>query len=198
MKILHIISSPRGQASFSIKLGNEIVEHLQQKYPGSIVATHNLTDTPFPHLEEVYLSSFLTETEKRTPKQLEAIRHSDESIAELMEADIIVIGVPMYNFSIHSSLKAWLDHVLRAGITFRYSENGPEGLVKNKKVYLAISSGGVYSEGPMKSYDFTEPYLLKALSFIGITDITTYRVEGVAIPGIQETALEKAVERIAV
>ncbi|MFT3676401.1 MAG: NAD(P)H-dependent oxidoreductase [Chitinophagaceae bacterium] len=198
MKILHIISSPRGNASFSIKLGNEIVAHLQSKYPGSTVKTHDLTQTPFPHLEEMHLSSFLTETEKRTTEQAAAASHSDAAIAEIMEADTIVIGAPMYNFGIHSSLKAWLDHVLRAGVTFRYTEKGPEGLLINKKVYLAISSGGVYSDGPMKSYDFTEPYLLKTLGFVGLNDITTYRVEGVAIPGIQETAFEKAVEKIAV
>src|SRR5690606_13185688 len=121
----------------------------------------------------------------------------DEAIAALKAADIIVIGVPMYNFSIHSTLKAWIDHIMRAGVTFKYTEDGPVGLLGNKKVYLAIASGGVYS-GDRKQFDFTEPYLRAALGFIGITDITTYRVEGVAIPGIQEDAYSKAIEAIAV
>ncbi|SEL00685.1 FMN-dependent NADH-azoreductase [Parapedobacter koreensis] len=198
MKILHIISSPRGDASYSIKLGNEVVEQLQAKYPGSTVKTHDLTTTPFPHLEEAHLTSFMTEPEQRSAAQAEAVKHSDEAIAELMEADIIVIGAPMYNFNIHSTLKAWLDHITRAGITFSYSASGPDGLVKDKKAYIAISSGGVYSDGPMKSFDFIEPYLTMMLNFIGITDITTYRVEGVSMAEMQQHALARAVEKIAV
>jgi FMN-dependent NADH-azoreductase len=198
MKILHVISSPRKEASFSIKLGNEIIERLLRKHPGSTVATHNLTETPFPHMEEVHLHSFFTEPGLRTPELVEAVKHSDEAIQELMDADIIVIGVPMYNFSIHSTLKAWLDHVMRAGVTFKYSEAGVEGLLKNKKVYLAVSSGGIYSDGPMQSFDFTAPYLLKVLNFIGITDVTTYRVEGVNLPTVKDKALDTAFEKIAV
>lgn len=198
MKILHLISSPRRVASFSIRLGNEIIERLQKRYPDAVVKTHDLTQTPFPHLEEVHLNSFMTDPLKRNEEFVDAAKPSDEAIAELMEADIIVIGVPMYNFSIHSTLKAWIDHVMRSGITFRYSAAGPEGLVKNKKVFLAVSTGGVYSEGPMKDFDFTEPYLVKALNFIGITDITTYRVEGTGIPELKDMAWSKAVELVEV
>ncbi|RPD42287.1 FMN-dependent NADH-azoreductase [Chitinophaga barathri] len=192
MKILHLISSPRNEGSFSIKLGNAIVAQLQSKYPGSTVKTRDLTATPFPHLEEVHITSFYTPAEARSAELTEAIKHSDEAISQLQEADIIVIGAPMYNFNIHSSLKAWIDHVIRRGTTFSISEKGVEGLVKGKKVYLAISSGGVFSEGHMKGADFIEPYLKHILGFIGLTDITTYRVEGLSIPGIQDTALEKA------
>ncbi|MDT3403728.1 FMN-dependent NADH-azoreductase [Mucilaginibacter terrae] len=149
MKILHLISSPRGEASFSIKLGNAIVEKLQASNPGSTVKTHNLANKPFPHLEEVHLNSFFTPVENHSPEQKAAIKHSDDAIAELQEADVIVIGAPLYNFNIHSTLKAWIDHIARAGKTFSYSEAGPEGLVKGKKVYVAISSGGVYTEGPV-------------------------------------------------
>ncbi|MHB8208509.1 FMN-dependent NADH-azoreductase [Mucilaginibacter sp.] len=198
MKILHIISSPRGEASFSIKLGNGIVEKLKAKYPGSIVKERDLTSTSFPHLEEVHLNSFFTPAESRTPEQVEAVKHSDIAIAEIKAADIIVIGVPLYNFSIHSSLKAWIDHIARAGQTFRYSANGPEGLVKDKKVYLALASGGVYSEGPSASYDFASPYLKTFLSFLGMTDTTVLRVEGVAVPDLKDTALEKAIASIEV
>jgi len=196
MKILHLISSPRGEASFSIKLGNALVEKLQTANPESTVKVHNLVKHPFPHLEEVHLNSFFTPVESRTPELLEAVKHSDDAIAEIMDANTIIIGVPMYNFSIHSTLKAWIDHIARAGVTFRYTESGPEGLVKNKKVYLAIATGGVYSEGAMKAYDFTEPYLRSVLGFLGMTDITAYRVEGVNMPQFKDNALDKALSSI--
>ncbi len=196
MKILHLISSPRSEASFSIKLGNAIVEKLQAANPNSTVKVHNLVKTPFPHLEEVHLNSFFTPKESHTPELTEAVKHSDDAITEIMDADVLVIGVPMYNFSIHSTLKAWIDHIARAGKTFRYAENGPEGLVKNKKVYLAISTGGVYSDGPMKAYDFTEPYLRVVLGFLGMTDLAAFRVEGVSVPDLKDQALEKAVAAI--
>lgn len=196
MKILHLISSPRGEASFSIKLGKTVVDKLLAAHPGSTVKEHNLVKTPFPHLEEVHLNSFFTPKENLTPELTEAVKHSDDAIAEIMDADVIVIGVPMYNFSIHSTLKAWIDHIARAGKTFRYSEQGPEGLIKNKKVYLAIATGGIYSEGPMKAYDFTEPYLRTVLGFLGMTDITTFRVEGMNMPELKDQALEKAIAAI--
>jgi len=196
MKILHLISSPRGEASFSIKLGNAVIEKLQAANPDSTVKAHNLVKTPFPHLEEVHLNSFFTPADSRTPEHLEAVKHSDSAIAELQEADAIVIGVPMYNFSIHSTLKAWIDHIARAGVTFKYGENGPEGLVKGKKVYLAIATGGVYSDGQMKAYDFTEPYLRAVLGFLGMTDVTAFRVEGINLPNLKDSALPKAIDSI--
>ncbi|NMN37021.1 NAD(P)H-dependent oxidoreductase [Pedobacter riviphilus] len=196
MKILHLISSPRGEASFSVKLGNAIVEKLQAANPGSTVTTNNLTNTPFPHLEEVHINSFFTPLENHTPELAEAVKHSDQAITELKNADAIVIGVPMYNFGLPSALKAWIDHIARAGQTFSYSENGPVGLIKGKKVYLAISSGGVYSDGPMKAYDFTESYLRSVLGFLGMIDVTAYRVEGLSIPNLKDVALNNAVESI--
>ncbi|MFC3562879.1 FMN-dependent NADH-azoreductase [Pedobacter jamesrossensis] len=196
MKILHIISSPRGEASFSIKLGTAIVEKLKASNPDSHLTVHDLTRSPFPHLEEVHLNSFFTPAESRTAEQAEAIQHSNNAIAELKAAEVIVIGVPMYNFGIHSTLKAWIDHIARAGQTFKYTENGPVGLVEGKKVYLAISTGGVYSQGEMKSYDFTEPYLKTVLGFLGMTDVSVFRVEGINVPSIQAGALDKAVSSI--
>lgn len=198
MNILHLISSPRGGASFSIKLGHAVAEKLQKANPSSTLKVHDLTNKPFPHLEEAHLNSFFTPAEQHSPEMAEAIKHSDQAIAELMEADAIVIGVGMYNFSIPSTLKAWIDHIARAGKTFNYSANGPEGLVKGKKVYLAITSGGIYSEGPMKAYDFTEPYLRTVLGFIGMTDVTVIRAEGLSMPELKDVALEKAIENIAV
>lgn len=195
-KILHIISSPRGDASMSIKLGNAIIEKLQAAYPDSHVKEHDLLKDRFPHLDEMHIASFFTPEENRSAQNKEAIRPSDEAIQEITDADIIVIGTPLFNFGIPSSLKAWIDHIARAGVTFKYDKNGPEGLVKGKKVYVAMASGGIYSDGPMASYDFAVPYLRSDLGFLGMTDITVYRVEGTMIPTIQDTALEKAVDGI--
>ncbi|GAA4316245.1 FMN-dependent NADH-azoreductase [Mucilaginibacter gynuensis] len=197
-KILHIISSPRGAESYSIKLGNAIIDKLKEESPESEVKVHDLTTELFPHLEESHITSFYTPAEQRSPESAEAVKHSDTAIQEIQDADTIVIGAPLYNFGIHSTLKAWIDHISRAGVTFSYSDKGVEGLVKNKKVYLAVSSGGVYSEGPMQSYDFVVPYLTKFLGFIGMTDVTAVRVEGTNIPALKENALQKAINEIAV
>jgi FMN-dependent NADH-azoreductase len=195
-KILHIISSPRNGASYSIKLGNAIIEKIKAAHPGSTVKERDLVKIQFPHLEEAHLTSFFTPPEKRTPENIEAIRNSDEAIREIMEADVLVIGAPVYNFNIHSSLKAWFDHIVRRGITFSYGEKGPEGLVKGKKVYIAMASGGIYSEGPMQAHDFVVPYLKWMLGFIGMTDVSVFRIEGTAIPVIQDKAVEKGLKSI--
>lgn len=197
-KILHLISSPRGAASFSIKLGNAIVEKILAAYPGSTVKTHDLTTSPFPHLEEVHLNSFFTPAEQHTEAQKIAISHSNEAIKEIFEADILVIGAPMYNFGIPSTLKTWLDHIARSQVTFKVTENGPVGLITGKKVYIAMSSGGVYAEGPAAGYDFVVPYLKSVFAFLGITDVEVQRAEGTSVPGLSERALEKAVEAVQV
>jgi FMN-dependent NADH-azoreductase len=197
-KILHIISSPRGNASLSIKLGNAIIEKIQVAYPGSTVTESNLATKNWPHLEEAQINSFFTPAEHRTSENHEALKHSDEAINELLAADFIVIGAPLYNFSIHSTLKAWIDHIVRHGSTFKVGENGAEGLIKGKKVYLAISSGWVYTEGPMKANDFVEPYLRHMLGFLGMTDITVFRIEGASAPVTKDTAVEKGLASVVI
>lgn len=195
-KILNIVTSVKGNESFSIKLSAAILEKLSSVYPNSEVHIRDLAKSPLPHLEETQFAAFQTPGEMRTDEHNEAIKQSDEAIKELMEADIIVIGVPLYNFGIPSTLKAWIDHIARAGVTFSYGTGAPKGLVINKKVYLAISSGGVYSEGPMKNYDFTESYLRAVLGFIGMTDVSVFRVEGIFVPELAATAMPKALERV--
>ena len=103
----------------------------------------------------------------------------------------------MYNFGIHSTLKAWIDHIARAGQTFKYTDQGPVGLIENKKVYLAIATGGIYSQGEMKAFDFTEPYLRAVLGFLGLTDVTAFRAEGVNLPTVGAQGLINAIESIA-
>jgi FMN-dependent NADH-azoreductase len=197
-KILHIISSPRGDASISIKLGNAIVEKIKSTYPDSTVQENNLVENQFPHLTESHLASFFTAPENRNAENQLAIKPSESAIQEIIDADFIVIGAPLYNFSIHSTLKAWIDHIVKSGITFKYDENGAAGLITNKKVYIAMSSGFIYSEGDMKAMDFASPYLRAMLGFIGMTDITLIRAEGTSIPGIQENALQNAITSITV
>lgn len=191
-KVLHIIASPRGTESLSRKLGNAIIEQLKAKNSNLSVKEEILSENPFPHLEEVHLAGFFTPEEHRTPEQLTALKKSDQAIAAIKDADIIVIGVPMYNFSIPSGLKAYFDHVARVNETFKYSENGAEGLVKGKKAYIAVASAGAFDNDVMRAYDFATPYVNHFLSFIGITDTAVFRVEGTAIPDLQATALEKA------
>ena len=197
-KILSIQSSPRGAASQTIQLANIVLDKLRAAHPDAVVETVDLVNLHYPHLEESHLASFFTPVEKHSERERVAIRHSNESIRAIQEADILVIGAPMYNFSIPSALKAWIDHIVRSGVTFRVSEAGPEGLIKGKKVYLVISSGAIYSDGPMKAMDFVEPYLRTVLGFIGLTDMTVYRVEGLNVPGVKETAMQKAVAAVAV
>ena len=198
-KILHIISSPQGEASVSRKLGNAIIEKIQAKYPGSTVNERDLTTNVFPHLDRAQIGSWFTPAENHSSEQAELIKVSNDAIAEMQEADIYVIGAPFYNFAIPSTLKAYLDHIARPGITFRYDENGqPEGFLKNKKAYIATASSGVYSEGAFQSFDFVSPYLKFLLGFLGITDVSFVRAEGLRMEGIKETAFEKGVESIAI
>jgi FMN-dependent NADH-azoreductase len=197
-KILHIISSPKGEHSFSIKLGNKIVEKLKAANPGSEVEVHDLTSHPYPHLEEATLAAFYTPADQRTPATLEALKNSDGAIAQLLAADFIVIGAPLWNFSIPSVLKAWIDHIARAGVTFTYSEAGAEGLIKGKKVYVAMASGAIYSSGPYQAMDFASTYLKGLLGFLGMTDLKVFRVEGSAYPGRAEAALQAGFDSIAI
>ncbi|MEP6804782.1 MAG: FMN-dependent NADH-azoreductase [Flavobacterium sp.] len=195
-KILNIVTSIKGDASFSNKLSNAILEKLKTEYNETEVKTLDLAKTPLPYLSELDISAFYTPEENRTEAHKETLRQSDVATTELLEADIIVIGVPLYNFGIPAVLKGWIDQVARAGKTFSYDENGPKGLLTDKKVFLSIASGAIFSEGPYKSYDFSEPYLRTVLGFLGITDITTFRVEGTAIPDFAENALPKALNAV--
>ncbi len=196
-KIVHIISSPRGEASVSKQLGNATVERIREKYPDSIFTERNIAVHHPPHLDELYTSAIFTPPGQRTPEQSDAIAYSDGAVAELLDADIIVMDAPLYEFGITSTLKAYLDQIARAGITFRYNEQGqPEGLLKNKKTYIAFSAGHIYSEGETQSWDFVVPYLKHILGFLGLTDISVFRAEGVNMPEFRETALQKGIDSI--
>ncbi|WP_149207621.1 FMN-dependent NADH-azoreductase [Flavobacterium johnsoniae] len=195
-KILRIITSTNGDTSFSNQLSNAVIEKLTAANPETEVKTLDLTKTPLPYLTNSHISAVYAPEETHTPEQKEALKYSNEAIKTLLESDVIVIGVPLYNFGIPAVLKGWIDQVARAGKTFSYSAEGPKGLVTDKKVYLSIASGAIFSEGPYKSYDFSESYLRTVLGFLGMTDVTTFRVEGTAIPDFAENALPKALSSV--
>lgn len=195
-RILHLMSSIQGKNANSIKLGHAIVDKIMDKYPGSTLEELNLVDTGIPHLNATVLRTFFMPGDQLNDEEKESIRLSNELVKQLMSADIIVIGAPLYNFTIHTSLKAWIDHVTRAGITFGYGENGPVGKVTGKKIYVAMSSGGIFSEGPGKANDFVGPYLKAFLGFLGMTDVTVFRAEGLKVPDVKEHAMQKAIDSL--
>lgn len=195
-KILHINSSTRGVESVTRQLGIAIIEKIRMTDPKIVVQELDLSNNPFPHLGQDKINSFFTPEEFRTPEQIIAIKQSDDAIEQLKEADILVISAPMYNFSITSSLKAYFDHIARAKVTFEYSSTGSEGLLKNKKAYIAFGSAGVFDNEQMRGFDFAVPYIKHFLGFIGIQDVSVFRVEGTAIPEMQDTAMQNAINSI--
>ncbi|QBP75529.1 FMN-dependent NADH-azoreductase [Herbaspirillum huttiense] len=179
--LLHIDSSARSGGSISRQLTASFAQQWQAKNPGAKVVHRDLAANALPHLSESMLGAYFTPADARSAEQAEVIKQSDALVDELLAADTIVIGVPMYNFAPPSTLKAWIDHVFRAGRTFSYTETGPVGLVKGKKAVIILSRGGKYSEGPMEALDFQGKYLKSALGFIGITDVELVVAEGVSM-----------------
>jgi FMN-dependent NADH-azoreductase len=194
--ILLIRSSPRGLESYSEKVARSIVDDLEQRHHGATVVVRDLVQNPPPHVGQAFVGGLSTGPEQRTPEQTKALALSDQLVDELLAADIIVLAVPMYNFGLPSTLKAWIDHVVRIGRTVSYSQNGPQGMLKGKRVILVLARGGVYSDGPAKLMDFQEPYLRAILGFIGLTDVDVVPVEGIAMSAIgPERAVASAMAR---
>ena len=172
--ILVIDSAATGDASVSRSLVREAVEALTAQGATQVVY-RDLDAAPVPHLTAATVAGIRAEAGSESEHAARAL--SDALIAEIRAADTIVIGAPMYNFSVPTGLRSWFDHVLRAGETFRYTEAGPQGLLGPKKVIVVESRGGLYSEGAATAYDFQEPYLRHLLGFIGLTDVTFVRAE---------------------
>jgi FMN-dependent NADH-azoreductase len=189
---LVLTSSVLGDESVSNQLVQDVVTGLRSQDPTLRVSSRDLGATPIPHIS-LDSATAIRGAEPANAAQAEAQALSNELIAELKAADVIVIGAPMYNFGIASNLKSWFDYVLRAGITFRYSETGPEGLLKGKRAVVVESRGGLYSEGPAQVMDAQEPHLRTLLGFIGITDVTFIRAEKLAFgPEVREEAIAAA------
>jgi FMN-dependent NADH-azoreductase len=166
MNILQINSSVRGNQSESTRVANAIVAKLAAANPGATVTVRDLGANPHPVLDETTLGALFTPADQRTPAQAARVALDDALIAEAQAADVIVLGAPMYNFGMPIQLKAWFDAIARAGVTFRYTETGPEGLLKGKKVYVATARGGIY---PLDA-DPQVPHIRMLLNFLGLTD----------------------------
>jgi FMN-dependent NADH-azoreductase len=189
MSVLVLTSSALGEASASNALVREAVAELRAEDPRVEVVTRDVGGQPIPHLT-LDSAAAIRGGEPANAEQAAARALSDELVAELQAADVIVVGAPMYNFGMPSTLKAWFDYVLRAGVTFRYTEAGPEGLLAGKRAIVVETRGGLYSEGPAQAMDSQEPHLRTLLGFMGITDVTFVRAETLAFG---PEAVEKAV-----
>jgi FMN-dependent NADH-azoreductase len=193
--VLLITSSPRLD-SHSTRVARKLAEKLASR-GGSTLTVRDLVSRPLPHIDDIFAVARNTPPQLLTSAQKAALSMSDELLAELLAADTLVIGAGMINFGIPSSLKAYVDHVVRPGVTFRYGEKGPEGLVKGKKAYIVVARGGVYSEGPMQAFNFQDTYLKVALGFIGITNVEVIAVEGIAFgPEVAAKAVSRALGQV--
>jgi FMN-dependent NADH-azoreductase len=188
--ILHIDASMRKTDSYSRKLTQQVVENLRAQNPAAQVKRRDLADSAIPFVDETWINANFTDEDARTDEQHAALALSQSLVEELQEADTIVIGTPIYNFSIPAALKAWIDFIARARLTFRYTENGPVGLLENKKVILAIATGGTQIDSEA---DFATPYLRHILGFVGLKDVD---VVGADLLMQDESRFEAAIESI--
>ncbi len=192
-QVLRIDASARRSGSTSRTLADKVIERLRAQHPDLTVVDRDLADG-IPFVTEGWIAANATAEEQRTPEQKAQLAVSDALIAELQAADILVIGLPVYNFGPPAALKAWIDQVARARVTFRYTENGPVGLLTGKKAYLVAASGGTALDS---AADFATPYLRHVLGFIGISDVTLIAADRQmadpqAASARAETALETA------
>ena len=167
LKILEVSASGRRSDSVSRVLTQDLIDALERRNEPAIVTRRDLA-AGVPHVDEAWIAANFTPAEQRTAAQREVLARSDALVAELKDADVVVIGTPIYNFAVPAALKAWIDMVARARLTFRYTDNGPVGLLAGKKAYVVVTSGGVPVDSAI---DFATPYLRHALGFIGIDDV---------------------------
>ena len=185
MTLLQLNTSLFSDAGQSSQLANRFVAGHMAAHPGATVVVRDLARAPVPHLTAERFQAFLAKPESRTDQQLALVAESDALIDELKAADTIVIGLPMYNFGVPSTLKAYFDHVARAGITFRYTANGPVGLLTGKKAYVFATRGGLYAGTPG---DSQTGYVRQFLAFLGITDVEFIYAEGLSISDASKSA----------
>jgi FMN-dependent NADH-azoreductase len=196
MNILHIdASASDSAASHTRRLSRELVERLRRANPGSTIAYRDLVANQLPHVDMTIRHAWAAENTGDT-KLAETMSRSKALVDELKAADVVVVGSPMYNFTVPSTLKAWVDHVAIAGQTFSYTAEGPRGLLSGK-LYLVLSSGGIYSQGPFAAYDHLSTYLKAIFSFFGILDVEVIRAEGIAYgPEQDQAAMASAAQKI--
>lgn len=182
--ILHIDSSPRGERSHSRKLTHRFITDWKNAHPQDTVTYRDLGHHPVPHVDESWIAAAYSAPDTHSPEQQRAISVSDTLVDELLAADRYVFGIPMYNFSVPSTLKAYIDQIVRVNRTFAVNEQGYQGLVNGKKMLVITSSGGSYKPGtPTAGYDFQEPFLKAIFGLIGITDITFIHADNMDMGG---------------
>ncbi|MCB1759066.1 MAG: FMN-dependent NADH-azoreductase [Gammaproteobacteria bacterium] len=191
-KILRIDSSLNSDSSNSRRLGDRFLQQWLAAHPNDNVTARDLASDPLPHIGQTLLQGATTAAEARTQAMHDALQRVDELVEEFLAADVIVIGVPMYNFGVPSTLKVWIDHIAQAGRTFRYTEAGPVGLAGGKRVYLVSTRGGVYDNSPM---DHQVAYLKTVLGFLGIDDIQVIQAEGLNLSAESRQQSLAAAER---
>jgi FMN-dependent NADH-azoreductase len=194
MKLLQINSSVRSEGSHSNRLSKVLVERLLTANPGAALTVRDLGHTPHPALDEAALQALFTPADQRNAAQQARVAQDDALIAEIQAADVVVLGAPMYNFGISSQLKNWIDAISRAQVTFRYTANGPEGLLTGKKVYVVLTRGGLYRN---TGNDTQMPYLKTFFGFLGMTDVEFIYAEGLAMgPDAEAAAIASATQQI--
>jgi FMN-dependent NADH-azoreductase len=189
-KLLQINSSVFSAGGQSTQLANHFVESWRKSHPGASVTVRDLSHEHIPHLDGARVGAFFTPADQRDDAQKAVVAYSDALIAEIQAADTVVLGVPMYNFGIPSQLKSYFDHIARAGVTFKYTENGPVGLLTGKKAVVFTTRGGYYANTPN---DTETSYLRLFLGFLGITEVNFVYAEGLNIgEDKKQAALEQA------
>lgn len=194
-RVLVIESSARKEGSVSRQLTTEFLANWKAAHPDDEIVVRDLANEPVPHLDIDLLGGWTKPAGQQSEAEKAALARSERLTAELLGADVLVLAAPMYNFAIPSTLKAWLDHVLRAGVTFKYTENGPQGLLTGKRAFVLTARGGIYAGSPL---DHQEPYLRQALGFIGIHDVSFIHAEGLNMGGdFLQQGLARAKEKLA-
>lgn len=192
--LLHIDSSAKGAASDSATLSQAFVQRWQDAHPGDNIRTRDIVSHPLPHLDETLIGAMTTPADQHSPAFSTAFRRADELVDEFLAADVLVIGAPMYNFGIPSTLKAWVDHIVQPERTFRYTEKGPVGLAGGKQVFIISTRGGIYDNSPM---DHQAQYLKHLFGLLAIEDVSVIQAEGLDIsPESRERSLAAAHQTI--
>ena len=196
MKLLRIDSSAR-RSSVSRQLTQKFVDTWKTQNPSGVVIERDLATTSFPHITDEWVGALHTEPAALTAAQRQTLALSDTLIEELRSADLVVIGAPMHNFAISVPLKAWVDQVVRAGQTWRWTPSGPQGLLKNKEVFVLTSRGGAYRQGtPTAQFDYQEPFLRHVLAFIGLTNVRFVHAENQKPGELAAPALAAAIQQL--
>ncbi|VVO69761.1 FMN-dependent NADH-azoreductase [Pseudomonas fluorescens] len=189
-RVLIIESSARQQDSVSRQLTQTFINQWKTAHPGDQITVRDLAVSPVPHLDINLLGGWMKPAGQRSDIEESSLKRSNQLTDELLAADVLVMAAPMYNFAIPSTLKAWLDHVLRAGVTFKYTDTGPQGLLSGKRAYVLTARGGIYAGS---TADHQEPYLRQVMAFIGIHDVTFIHAEGMNLGGdFHEKGLNQA------